>query len=107
MMKAAVDRRALARSTKPIACYAVEQIPEKLGGEALYKSLGESVKDGRAKMVHQVEIPPRDARSWKVKAGQMWRIVCHKGPRVADMNVWGTLYVRACVCVGSGGNSQN
>ena len=82
------DRRALARQTKPIPCYAVNQIPEKLGGEALYTSLASIVKSGQAKLVEEVEIPAQDARSWKVHAGQMWRIVCHKGPQVADMNCW-------------------
>lgn len=88
MTEAAVDRRALARNTKPIPCYAVEQIPPKQGGEALYTSLSTAVADNKAKLVDEVEIPPQDARSWVVKAGQMWRIVCHKGPQVADMNCW-------------------
>lgn len=83
-----VDRRALARKTKPIPCYAVEQIPAKQGGEELYKGLATAVADGKAKLVEEVEIPPQDARSWVVKAGQMWRICCHKGPQVADMNCW-------------------
>jgi uncharacterized protein YcgI (DUF1989 family) len=83
-----IDRRALARSAKPIPCYAVEQIPAKKGGEALYNSLGSAVASGKAKLVKEIEIPPRDARSWTVRAGQMWRIVCHKGPQVADMNCW-------------------
>lgn len=85
---AKIDRRALARNTKPIPCYAVEQIPPKRGGEALYKSLADAVAQGKANLIREVEIPPQDARSWVVKAGQMWRIVCHKGPQVADMNCW-------------------
>lgn len=87
-MSAAEDRRALARRTKPIPCYAVDQIPAKLGGEALYASLATAVEDGKAKLVQELEIPPCDARSWVVKAGQLWRIVCHAGPQVADMNCW-------------------
>eukprot|EP00542_Grammatophora_oceanica_P020202 CAMPEP_0194031866 /NCGR_PEP_ID=MMETSP0009_2-20130614/4939_1 /TAXON_ID=210454 /ORGANISM="Grammatophora oceanica, Strain CCMP 410" /LENGTH=289 /DNA_ID=CAMNT_0038672129 /DNA_START=107 /DNA_END=976 /DNA_ORIENTATION=- len=82
------DRRELARRTKPIPCYAVEQIPKKLGGDELYASLATVVASGKAKLIHEVEIPPYDARSWVVKAGQIWRIVCHKGPQVADMNCW-------------------
>lgn len=81
-------RRALARNTKPIPCYAVDQIPPKRGGEALYKSLGTAVKDGKAKMIEELEIPACDARSWVVRAGQLFRITCHKGPQVADMNAW-------------------
>ena len=83
-----VDRRALARNTKPIPCYAVDQIPPKAGGDALYTRLGTAVADGHAKLIAQVEIPPQDARSWTVRAGQLWRIVCHAGPQVADMNCW-------------------
>jgi uncharacterized protein YcgI (DUF1989 family) len=82
------DRRALARKTKPIPCYALEQIPKKLGGEELYTSLAQAVASGKAVLRKELEIPPRDARSWVVKAGEMWRITCHKGPQVADMNCW-------------------
>jgi uncharacterized protein YcgI (DUF1989 family) len=83
------DRRALARRTKPIPCYRVEQIPPKLGGDALYKDvLATAVKDGTAKLKEEVVIPPQDARSWVVEAGQIWRITCSHGPQVADMNCW-------------------
>ena len=83
-----VDRRALARRTKPIPCYATEQIPPKHGGDALYQALGQAVAKGQARLIHDIEIPARDARSCVVKAGHMWRIVCHQGPQVADMNCW-------------------
>ena len=43
MEAASIDRRALARNTKPIPCYAVEQIPPKLGGDDLYASLADTV----------------------------------------------------------------
>lgn len=82
------SRRDLARSTPPIPCYALDQIPAKLGGEDLYAEIGSAVQAGKAKLVNGLEIPPRDARSWVVKEGQIWRIVCHKGPQVADMNCW-------------------
>lgn len=81
-------RRALSRSTKPIPCYNLDAIPPKKGGEALYGSLATLVDSGKAKLVHEVEIPPRDAKSWAVKAGQLWRITCSHGPQVADMNCW-------------------
>ena len=48
-MSAPEDRRALARRTKPIPCYAVDQIPAKHGGEQLYASLANAVETGRAK----------------------------------------------------------
>ena len=82
------SRRAFARSTPPIPCYAVDQIPPKQGGEELYQKLASAVSSGQAKLVQEVEIPARDAASWVVPAGHLWRICCHKGPQVADMNCW-------------------
>jgi uncharacterized protein YcgI (DUF1989 family) len=83
-----LDRRNLARSTKPIVCYAVENLPPKKGGEALYGELKTAVSSGKATLMEGLEIPPRDARSWKVPAGCLWRIICTEGSQVADMNCW-------------------
>ena len=83
-----IDRRALARNTKPIPCYAVDQIPPKHGGDALYTSLASAVANGQATRLQQLIIPPCDARSWRVDAGQLFRIICSHGPQVADMNLW-------------------
>ena len=81
-------RRALARATKPLVCYAVENLPPKKGGTAIYEELRTACARGDAKLVESVTIPPRDARSWKVPAGYLWRIICTEGPQVADMNAW-------------------
>ena len=81
-------RRALSRSTKPIPCYAVDQIPPKKGSDALYQSLATLVPGGKATLSERLEIPARDAKSWVVKAGQLFRIICSHGPQVADMNCW-------------------
>ena len=81
-------RRALARNTKPIPCYAVEKIPPKKGGDALYAVLGTLVADGGAVLTQELVIPPRDALPWVVKQGQLFRIICSHGPQVADMNCW-------------------
>jgi uncharacterized protein YcgI (DUF1989 family) len=83
-----LSRKEITRRTKPITCYAVEKLPPKLGGEELYTSLRTAVSDGKATLTNKLEIPPRDAKSWKVKSGQLWRIVCTHGPQVADMNCW-------------------
>ena len=83
-----MNRRHLARSTPPIVCYNVAALPPKKGGDILYGALKTAVKDGRATLIHVLEIPPRDARSWTVPAGHLWRIVCTHGPQVADMNCW-------------------
>mmetsp|Transcript_21230 Transcript_21230/g.44726 ORF Transcript_21230/g.44726 Transcript_21230/m.44726 type:complete len:355 (-) Transcript_21230:450-1514(-) len=82
-------RRELARSTKPIPCYKVEQLPPKFGSEKLYQSvLPGAVASGEAVLVEALTIPPRSALSWNVPAGCLWRIVCTEGPQVADMNCW-------------------
>ena len=82
------NRRELARQTKPIPCYKVEQLPSKYGGDEVYDFLRSAVADGHAVLRETLEIPPKDARSWKVPAGCLWRIICHAGPQVADMNCW-------------------
>ncbi len=82
-------RRELARKTKPIPCYKVEQLPPKFGSTELYESiLPKAVASGDAELVESLTIPPKSAKSWKVPAGHMWRIVCTEGPQVADMNCW-------------------
>ena len=80
------DRRALARRSKPIPCYTVEQIPPI--DAKLYDKLATAVQDKRATLLYETVIPPRDAMTWTVQAGQLWRIVCSHGPQVADMNCW-------------------
>merc|ERR1719265_2280261 len=81
-------RRTIARSTPPTLCYAVDRLPKKSGSPTLYEELRTAVKLGKATLLEKLEIPPCDARSWKVPAGCLWRIVCTHGPQVADMNVW-------------------
>eukprot|EP00985_Skeletonema_marinoi_P013449 scaffold6663_cov131-Skeletonema_marinoi.AAC.6 len=83
-----LSRKDITRQTKPILCYAVENLPVKKGGDELYATLRTAVKYGKATLVEKLEIPAKDARSWKVPAGHMWRIVCTHGPQVADMNCW-------------------
>lgn len=82
-------RRELARKTKPIPCYKVEQLPPKYGSKELYENiLPNAVASGKAILVESLTIPARSAVSWKVPAGHLWRIVCTEGPQVADMNCW-------------------
>ena len=83
-----MSRREIARNAKPMVCYAVESLPAKRGGDGLYASLRTAVTDGNASLVSSLVIPPCDARSWRVPAGHIWRIVCSHGPQVADMNCW-------------------
>jgi uncharacterized protein YcgI (DUF1989 family) len=86
--KQLINRRDLARQTAPIPCYKVEQLPSKYGSKDLYDWLRTAVSHGHATLLQRLEIPPREARSWQVPAGCLWRIVCHVGPQVADMNCW-------------------
>ena len=83
-----LSRKELAKQTKPIICYAVENLPPLKGGTELYSSLRTVVADKRAALIETLEIPPRDARTWNVPAGHLWRIICTHGPQVADMNCW-------------------
>ena len=82
------DRRSLAYDAEPIICYAEERLPAKHGGEELYERLPLAVSSGKAKLVDEFEIAPLVARSFSVKAGNLFRIVCHKGPQIANMNIW-------------------
>jgi len=84
----AMCRRALARATKPLVCYAVEGLPPKRGGTALYEALRTACTSGNATLRESLSIPACDARSWRVPAGWLWRIICTEGPQVADMNCW-------------------
>jgi uncharacterized protein YcgI (DUF1989 family) len=39
-------------------------------------------------MYFSPQIPPCDGRAVKVRAGQLFRVVCTHGPQVADVNFW-------------------
>lgn len=84
------SRRELARNTKPIPCYKVEQLPSKFGSKELYDTILPNAVNtpGQVILIDRFKIPPRDAKSWKVPAGCIWRIICTDGPQVADMNCW-------------------
>lgn len=85
---ATAARRELTRRTKPLVCYAVESLPPKRGGDVLYEALRTATVEGNATLKESLTIPACDARSWRVPAGWLWRIVCTDGPQVADMNCW-------------------
>lgn len=70
-------RKALA----PLVCYPPETLP------APPLDLYEQAKAGW-EQVDEVLVPARDARTFKVKAGQFFRIVSLDGPQVGDLNIW-------------------
>ncbi|MEY9593687.1 uncharacterized protein YcgI (DUF1989 family) [Bradyrhizobium yuanmingense] len=37
---------------------------------------------------HELIVPPRDARAFRVARGQFFRIVSIEGPQVGDLNLW-------------------
>jgi uncharacterized protein YcgI (DUF1989 family) len=37
---------------------------------------------------HDIVVPPRDARTFRVPRGQFFRIVSIEGPQVGDLNLW-------------------
>ena len=69
------------RAIPPVVCYPVESLPPY--DEAFY----ENVRAGMTK-VGEVVVPPRDARSFEVPAGHLFRIVSIEGPQVGDLNLW-------------------
>ncbi len=69
------------RSIAPVICYPPETLPKvDLAGYrqafAGYRKSGE------------VLVPPRDARSFRVPAGGVFRITSVDGPQVGDLNLW-------------------
>lgn len=36
----------------------------------------------------ELVVPKRSGRAWKVRAGQVCRIVAIEGPQVGDLNIW-------------------
>ena len=68
-------------NAKPIICYPKGKLkPSNL------KIYQEARKD--LKVIDEVIIPPRDAKCFKVKAGQFFRIENVEGPQVGDLNLF-------------------
>src|SRR3981081_4570505 len=38
--------------------------------------------------IHEVVVPPRNARAFRVSRGQFFRIISLEGPQVGDLNLW-------------------
>jgi uncharacterized protein len=73
---------AAARSAvKPVICYPVEGLPAP--DIAAYRA----AREGGQK-VAEVLVPPREARTFHVPAGQFFRITSVDGPQVGDLNLW-------------------
>jgi len=69
------------RSATPIVCYAVDRLP------AFEADLYERIRQSAVK-VDEVVVRPRDAATFEVPAGHLFRIVSMEGPQVGDLNLW-------------------
>lgn len=69
------------RAIAPVICYPNATLPQP--NLALYRA----ARAGAVK-IDEVLIPPREARSFRVGAGQFFRITSVEGPQVGDLNLW-------------------
>jgi len=78
--KAPVDADAR-RAVRPVICYSVDTLP--MPNMALYATARKTMKK-----TGEVIVPPRDARTFRVSAGNFFRINSVEGPQVGDLNLW-------------------
>ncbi len=69
------------RGATPVVTYAVEKLPP--FDAAFY----DAARAGLTK-VSELMVPPREARTFSVPAGQFFRIISVEGPQVGDLNLW-------------------
>jgi uncharacterized protein YcgI (DUF1989 family) len=69
------------RAAKPAIVYPADTMP---GPDMA------ALEQARSTMVktHELIVPPRDARTFRVSRGQFFRIVSIEGPQVGDLNLW-------------------
>src|SRR3954454_9294649 len=69
------------RAAPPVIVYTVDKLPPY--DRAFYENVRRE-----ATKVSESTVPPRDARSFGVPAGHLFRIVSIEGPQVGDLNLW-------------------
>ncbi|WP_022665238.1 urea carboxylase-associated family protein [Desulfospira joergensenii] len=69
------------KAVKPVVCYPVDTLPRP--DMALY-----SAARKRMNRIEEVIVPPREAKTFRVKAGNFFRILSMEGPQVGDLNLW-------------------
>ena len=69
------------KAIEPVICYPTDSLA--LPDMALYETVRETIA-----LKEVITIPPRDARTFKVTAGDFFRIVSIEGPQVGDLNLW-------------------
>ncbi|WP_417742203.1 urea carboxylase-associated family protein [Salipiger sp.] len=80
MTQAPADAEAR-RAVAPVICYPNETLP--MPDMALY---GQALEG--AEVIETVLAAPREACSFRVRAGQFFRITSVEGPQVGDLNLW-------------------
>jgi uncharacterized protein len=69
------------KKVEPVICYPPNTLP--LPDMAMYGEARENMV-----LEDEVVVPPRDASTFRVKAGCFFRIVSIEGPQVGDLNLW-------------------
>jgi len=69
------------KAVKPVICYPTDSLA--LPDMGLYTAARTTLK-----LEEVISVPPRDARTFKVAAGNFFRIVSMEGPQVGDLNLW-------------------
>lgn len=69
------------RAKSPVICYPTETLPRP------DLSAMTTARDAMA-LRETVIVPPREAASFRVSAGEVFRIVSSEGPQVGDLNLW-------------------
>ena len=69
------------RGVKPVIVYAVDRLPP------FDADFYQAAQNGTTKVAELI-VPPREARTFSVPAGQFFRIVSIEGPQVGDLDLW-------------------
>lgn len=77
----APDDAGTRRAVRPVVCYPPDTLPAP--EMALYRAAREGLQ-----VISSVTVPPREARCFRVAAGQFFRIHSVDGPQVGDLNLW-------------------
>src|SRR5438477_248936 len=69
------------RAAPPVIVYSVDKLPPY--DRAFYDNVRRDLTK-----ISETIVPPRDARTFMVPAGHVFRIVSIEGPQVGDLNLW-------------------
>jgi uncharacterized protein YcgI (DUF1989 family) len=69
------------RAARPVVCYTVDKLPP------CDAKFYENARRDLTKISETI-VPPREARTFSVPAGHLFRIVSIEGPQVGDLNLW-------------------